>query len=390
MTFVEILEQELNEIVVRRWRYVSYLVGAVVAVLIAGALMSQQQPVRALLFTDGLDDEQVAAIQTQVHAIGGITLEIEPGAYTSERLHFEGAGFAIARRLQALAVIVNGQANYTSAAYPLALSTTAMLTCLEREWEARIRFYDVRPEEACAVGATSKGHIGDELDTLNQDGEVVRISSSGFLAPAEKTLFVPRVIALLTVFIPFMIAFETFVQRATSGALLVQLAANGGRFGALVATRFVVATLFGLTVLLVLLLVANAFYGIAPKRGLVQLLLVYSWGCGISSALGLTVAMFFGTARQVLAVLAAYFFALITFSGFVWPLGSAAAFVQTGSYFLPLRVALSATEQWMAGGLPPDARAVARGDFELLAFGALGLGALLILWAVFVRSRQRI
>jgi hypothetical protein len=385
------LISELAELSIRGWRYVAYLATAMAAVVLTASLAVAPLPVKISMFHGGLRAAgyDIARVEDAIVQFGDLEIVRHEGYLDPEIVRAEMAGLAIGLRDGKFAVLMNEATPGPTAAPLIAGPLASMLS----------RF----PRPTADDQSLLLSDAVEEMVVDTASGTATTPERLGLMPRSNRLVFVPRVIALFSIFAAFLVAFESYARQLGARHLQIQLAGSRGGFDAFIRAKLLVATAAGTCTFALLLILINALYGVPPRGDLVGVLVVYVLACFASGALGLAAATIIGPSRQLFATLAAYFFGLIAFSGFIVPLAGAEPWVQGGSYFLPLRFPLAVTDAWIAyghgPGFPENVRSLAlwattgetpqHGALELLYFVALliGSGLLLMLATRWTRSR---
>jgi ABC-2 type transporter len=183
--------------------------------------------------------------------------------------------------------------------------------------------YDVpsldQEEEASRVSVVLADSLENNQSAMAGQVEFTKSDFSSRLSalPGEPhMLFVPRTIALIVVFLPFILAARSQFRESVFGTLPLLLVAPKGGWLAMVIAKTVSAGWAGLIVLLVLLLIVRPIFGFVPKPGLfsmlgVEIIAIVSFCC-----LGITVSIVSRNHAHVFFFMSAYFLILMLLSGF--------------------------------------------------------------------------
>lgn len=205
------------------------------------------------------------------------------------------------------------------------------------------------------------------------------------LLPGERPRFlVPRMLALIAIFLPFILAVRSYLREVTYGALPHLMLAPGGGWLALVTSKLTFAVAMSVMVFCTQLLILPAVYGIHVKPGLPMVLAAQGLAMVSSATLGLFISMLSRDNVQVYFVAAVYLIALIILTDFVAPIDDGSDVVWTVSQFLPLTFSKPLLEAWLFFGTPVhmDSR-----PFLLLSAHAAFGAVLLVIGTRIVRAR---
>ena len=259
------------------------------------------------------------------------------------------------------------------------------------QWLVIHRFATARQEAEAAQLAGLIGYSlrnNKPLSALLLDSDnvgVTGLSSRMSALPGEPhLLLVPRTIALIIVFLPFVLATRSYTREATSGMLQVLLGLPNGGWGTLAVGKVVTCLWVVLLVLLVLLLAVGPMFGFSPKPGLLVQLGVQSLAILASACLGLLLAILARNQSQIHLSIAVYFLGLVLVSGFLFPLETASPAIRWASYASPLTFSGKVLESWLFFG---TSALIFPRDILCLAVQVLAAAALLALIIGLVRRR---
>ena len=169
------------------------------------------------------------------------------------------------------------------------------------------------------------------------------------LSDADRSA-VPGLIALVSVFTPFLLASGAFVRERETGMLEIVVLAGRRKWSALVGGKLLLPIIIAAVSLLLQLLVARSFFGFGFKPGMAGLLLLQFLAMLASGILGLSVSALVRSQQQAYLVSAVYLLGLILFTGYVYPLEQASTIVRFASNILPLTFSGPALEGWLLQG----------------------------------------
>lgn len=204
-------------------------------------------------------------------------------------------------------------------------------------------------------------------------------------ASAVDHALVPAYIALIAVFVPFVLASATLVREREAGTLAGLLIVTRRRWAVLAAGKLLLPLLAGMLAFALLLVAARLAFGFGIKPGLAQALLTQALAALVSALFGLGVSSLLESAQEAYAASAVYLVALILLTGMVHSLEQSAPVVVAVAHLFPLTLAAPALETWMAAGaaayVPPR---------TWLVLGLQGLAALLLCALALRRLRARL
>lgn len=215
----------------------------------------------------------------------------------------------------------------------------------------------------------------------SQQGWTSRLSG---LPGAPQLELVPRTIALIIVFLPFVLAARSFSREVAFGTLPLLVGLPNGGWTSMAAGK-VAACVWMVTALLILLLLAAfPMFDFSPKPGLATLLMVQGLAILTSACLGLLCAIQARNQMHIYLIIAVYFLVLVLVSGFLFPLETAAPVIQIVSFLSPLTFSAKVLESWMFFGTHP---LIFMYEVLLLLCQAVAAVASLNVSMAFVRSR---
>jgi ABC-type multidrug transport system permease subunit len=174
------------------------------------------------------------------------------------------------------------------------------------------------------------------------------------LGPSEDRLFadlIPRVIALVVVFMPFLFACQTVVREKETGMLATLLVAPNVGWWSIVAGKILATVFISTANLLVLLLAAIAMFDVPIRTGVWPVFGMQVLAILVSTLFGLAASTLVGTHRQAYFLSAIYAFCLIFLTGLIFPLERAIDTVNSLSHLLPLTFSLGPLTEWMTNGI---------------------------------------
>jgi ABC-type multidrug transport system permease subunit len=173
--------------------------------------------------------------------------------------------------------------------------------------------------------------------------------------PGELQLqLVPRTLALVVVFLPFVLVVRSYSREIAFGTLPILLATLRGGWGKIAAAKISVAIWLVMIAFLFLLPVIRLIFGFIPKPGLSSTVGVQILAMFISASFGLMAAIVARNETQVHIAMGVYFLFLVLLSGFLFPLETAAPIVQLASYGNPMTFSSKLLEYWLFYGTEPS------------------------------------
>ncbi len=201
---------------------------------------------------------------------------------------------------------------------------------------------------------------------------------------ADRAL-VPAYIALIGVFVPFVLASAALVREREAGTLAGLLVVARRRWPLLAAGKLLLPVLAGLVAAMLLLVVAALAFGFGIKPGLAEAVALQAVAAVVAALFGLGVSAWVDSAQEAYAVSAVYLVALILLTGMVYPLEQSALTVVAVAHLFPLSLAAPALEAWMTAGASAHASAQ-----TWITLAAQGLAALLLLALTLRRLREKL
>jgi ABC-type multidrug transport system permease subunit len=209
------------------------------------------------------------------------------------------------------------------------------------------------------------------LITPAQQGSISRLSA----LPGEPKLeLVPRTLALIVVFLPFVLSARSFSREVTFNTLPFLLSLPGGGWGAVAVGKLFACVATNLAMLLILLLAMYPLSGFAPKSELALQLAAQALAMVTSGCLGLIVSVQTRNQTQIYLMITVYLLVLVLVSGFLFPLETASTAVRAASYLSPLTFSGKVLESWLFFGTSP---LVFTNSLTFLVIQAIGAIALL-------------
>jgi hypothetical protein len=321
-----VIWKELFEVFQRPLGAITLLAASVLIVWASGELAIEQPPLRVFLYRGGATAEDLAAARTalQEFARAEVT-EVDETVVRPDAMRRSGASYAIARR--------------------------------GGEWAILHELPTSREEESIEIVASnigrllngSRSELGDVGLSINGPS-VSRMSSF----PREPRLqLVPRTMALILAFLPFVLAVRSYAREVAFGTLPILLVAPTGGWGQLLVGKLVSIICMVVVIFLFLLIGVQSIFDLSPKLGLVTQLSVQALAIFTSACLGLTAAIVARNQFQVYLSVAIYFVVLLLLSGVFFSLESADLIIRAASYANPLSFSSKVLENWLLFGVGP-------------------------------------
>lgn len=185
----------------------------------------------------------------------------------------------------------------------------------------------------------------------------------------------PSTVALITCFLPFVIAAPSLLREREARTLEVLLSAPRTTGPSVFVGKCILALAIPLASLLLMLVVMQSVYGLYVKIGLLTFLLFLLLPMLSAAFLGLAVSSLSSSQTHVVVSAALYFLLLNLFGGFFFVPSEGSWLIQVLSALLPLTFTIVPTNAWLFGapveaGLSGSAIALAS---QALAYGVLAV-----------------
>lgn len=161
---------------------------------------------------------------------------------------------------------------------------------------------------------------------------------------------IPRLIALVAIFVSFLLTSGALVREREAGMLDMLLVVSRGKPLALVVGKLILPIVVSLISLLLLLVVSRTSFGIGMKPGALQILSLQILAIVSAGLAGLAISTLVRTQQQAYLVSAAYLLGLVLVTGFFYPIEQAATPVQIIACAFPLTFSGPPFEAWMNQG----------------------------------------
>lgn len=187
---------------------------------------------------------------------------------------------------------------------------------------------------------------GEPLDVLAVD-----IVSVGSPSLQRNVALIPKIIALVVVFIPFLLSCSAIIRDKLNQLLPLQLVAPGVGWLEIVAGKAVAAIVLGTVNLFVLLIFSAMTFGVVMRSGAASVIALQLLAMLASTLLGLAASTLVKSQLQAYFIAALYAFSLIFLSGLFYPIEQALPLVQVISNAFPLTFSHVPLTDWMLYGL---------------------------------------
>jgi ABC-2 type transporter len=166
-------------------------------------------------------------------------------------------------------------------------------------------------------------------------------------------VFIPRTVALIVIFIAFVMGCRSIMIEARYGIFNSLIAMNHGRIANLVFAKATVSVLYCLVLLLLLLIFSQISFGLYIKPGLTLALMPMLVAIGCSAGLGMSISLFVRDEASVYLVGCVYLLLLFVLSGYIDDIRADSTIIWAITYFVPLRFVLTDFSGWMLFGTKP-------------------------------------
>jgi ABC-type multidrug transport system permease subunit len=161
---------------------------------------------------------------------------------------------------------------------------------------------------------------------------------------------VPGFVALIAVFLPFLLASGALVREREAGTLETMILAARRNWVCMAAGKLILPVSVTMLSVLLLLVAARTAFGFGIKPGFLQALGIQLLAGVVSAVFGLSVSTLIKSSQDAYTTSSAYLVACILITGLIYPVEQAANAVAAVSYLFPLTLAAPALEGWMVNG----------------------------------------
>jgi len=161
---------------------------------------------------------------------------------------------------------------------------------------------------------------------------------------------VPSVIALIVVFIPFLLASGSIVREREIGTLEVLAAAPGITWIGIIIGKSIVPVLTGIGILILLVLFSRTFFDFGMKPNFIGIFGLQLLAILVATFQGLIISSLARSQLNAYMITAAYLVALILLTGFSLPIKNASPLIHWVSSILPLTSTFRPFSAWMNFG----------------------------------------
>jgi ABC-type multidrug transport system permease subunit len=404
-----IFAREVAEFVRRRGLLLLIFVAPVVLLLLIGNLRVREPVMRFAIAAAAAEEDNVARLRSVLDEIAGIDVVVWTEPVSDERVR------ALEQRVDIVAVPGPGSAwrfhTPLTSRYRLQLATAVVqdvALALERadkvERELALVARLARPAPDAVAGPQAPqipraGQVDSHSAVLAQlereiksgaavptpviAAELSRRLVSYYPPPSQvDRSIVPGFIALIAVFLPFLLASAAVVKEREAGTLETLVLAARRSWARITAGKIVLPVGVALVTILLLLVVTRTAYGYGLKPGLAPALGVQLLAALVSALFGFGISTLIRSQQEAYLTSAVYLVALILVTGMIYPIEQAAVPVVLVSYAFPLTFSAPLLEAYMTQG------AAAVVEPWRLAGLAAQLGAALALCALAIRRMK--
>lgn len=167
-----------------------------------------------------------------------------------------------------------------------------------------------------------------------------------------RLFLLPMTISLIVSFLPFALAVSALIREREPRMLEILLTAPRMGPANILAGKAILPLAVTLLDFLVMVVLAQSFYGLQVKAGLLEIVLFLLPATLASTMAGLLVSASASSQPQALLASAIYFLMLTLVTGLLLPLGEASRLISGMSHLLPMTFVLPAVRGWMFGAHP--------------------------------------
>jgi ABC-type multidrug transport system permease subunit len=161
---------------------------------------------------------------------------------------------------------------------------------------------------------------------------------------------VPGFIALIAVFLPFLLASGGLVREREAGTLETLVIVARRSWTRMAAGKLLMPVFAAMLSTMLLLVAAHTLFGFGIKPGIFQALGIQLVAAVTSALLGFSIATLIKSAQDAYTTSAVYLVACILITGLIYPVEQAARGVLAVSYAFPLTISGPPLEDWMLKG----------------------------------------
>jgi ABC-type multidrug transport system permease subunit len=147
---------------------------------------------------------------------------------------------------------------------------------------------------------------------------------------------VPGFIALIAVFLPFLLASSALVREREAGTFETLIIIARRNWARVAAAKLLMPVVIAMLTTVLLLVAARTAFGFGIKPGLVAAFGVQLIAAATSAILGLAISTLLKSSQDAYTMASAYLIASILLTGMVYPVEQAATAVAAVSYLFPL------------------------------------------------------
>lgn len=219
---------------------------------------------------------------------------------------------------------------------------------------------------------------------IRDGGARVDLRHLSLMSGLDSQIFIPRFLALITVFVATVLATRSMLRELESRTLPLLMTLPRSSWGMVVLAKLVFVAILTTTVMAFLLLTLQPVFGFFLRPGIIGIFGALLLAALASACIGLSLALLGRSTVQAYLSVSVYLIANLVLTGFVLSLndlhGSGETILRA---LFPLTYLRPVLEGWLFFGEPANWRTA-----DLLALGAHA-GASLILLAAVARGRQK-
>jgi ABC-type multidrug transport system permease subunit len=342
----------------------------VLLLLLVGHLKVREPQLRAALVQAGAEDEPRLRLHSALQELAGVEVvdwPAERGDDRAQRAVRERVDLVIAwsgDEWRFYSPVTNGYrlASVQAAAQALALSMRRDLQRVEQAGRLDRLGEVLRRASAASepAAADAQAILAELQGQANDDAALPTPLLRAWLAnrlqpfypvaaPSEHAL-VPGFIALIAVFLPFLLASSALVREREAGTFEMLIICTRSNGALLAAGKLLMPVAVSLLATLLLLVAARSVFSFGIKPGLMAALGLQAVAATGSGLLGLALSMLLRSARDAYTASAVYLVACILITGLIYPVEQAAWGVAAVSYVFPLTLSGAPLEEWMLKG----------------------------------------
>ena len=161
---------------------------------------------------------------------------------------------------------------------------------------------------------------------------------------------VPEFVALIAVFLPFLLACGALAREREAGTLETLVIAARRSWARLAMGKLLMPVFVAMLATMLLLVAARTAFGFGIKPGIFQAFGVQLLAAFVSALMGFSISTLIRSAQDAYTTSAVYLVACILITGLIYPVEQAARGVLAVSYVFPLTISGPPLEDWMLKG----------------------------------------